>query len=238
MWRTLKEDIQTVFAKDPAARSALEIVLCYPGMQALWLHRLAHFLWKRHFRLLARLLSTISRFLTGVDIHPGARIGRHLFIDHGAGVVIGETAEVGADVLIYQGTVLGGTSLKKGKRHPSVGDNVVVGAGAVILGDITIGDNVRVGSNSVVLKSVPPGATVVGVPGRIVEDHRRPLQALEHGKLPDPIAEAIRHVLKEQEKLKERLRALEPIRVAAGANKPDKRRNAVDSKKKPHIISP
>ncbi len=238
MWRTLREDIQTVFAKDPAARSALEIVLCYPGMQAMWFHRLAHFLWKRHFRLLARLLSTISRFLTGVDIHPGARIGRRLFIDHGAGVVIGETAEVGADVLIYQGTVLGGTSLMKGKRHPTVGNNVVLGAGAVILGAITIGDNVRVGSNSVVLKSVPSGATVVGVPGRIVEDHRRPLQALEHGKLPDPIAEAIRHVLKEQEKLKERLRALEPKRVAAGANTPEKRRNAVDSKKKPHIISP
>jgi serine O-acetyltransferase len=209
MFKTLREDIQTVFAKDPAARSTLDVIFCYPGLHALWLYRVAHFLWQHRLQFLARLLSHISRFLTGIEIHPGARIGKRFFIDHGAGVVIGETAEIGDDVLLYQGVVLGGTTLKKGKRHPTIGNNVVMGTGAVALGSIAIGDRVRVGADSVVVKSVPPGATVVGIPGKIVGDHREPLVDLEHGDLPDPVAEAIRFVLKEQDKLEERLRVLE-----------------------------
>ncbi len=209
MFKTLREDIQTVFAKDPAARSTLEVLLCYPGLHALWFHRLAHFFWRHKVRLLARILSQITRFLTGIEIHPGARIGRRFFIDHGAGLVIGETSEIGDDVLLYQGVVLGGTTSEKKKRHPTVGNNVVIGAGAVALGAITIGDGARIGSGSVVVKSVPPGVTVVGIPGRAVEDHHKPLMDLEHGKLPDPMAEAIRLVLKEQDRLEERLEKLE-----------------------------
>jgi len=209
MFKTLKEDIQTVFAKDPAARSVVEVICFYPGLHALWFHRLAHFLWQHKLRLLARFLSHISRFLTGIEIHPGAKIGKRFFIDHGAGVVIGETAEIGDDVLLYQGAVLGGTTSDKKKRHPTIGNNVVMGAGAVALGAITIGDGARIGSGSVVVKSVPPEATVVGIPGRIVKDHREPSLELEHGKLPDPVAEAIRLVLKEQDKLEERLKRLE-----------------------------
>jgi serine O-acetyltransferase len=209
MFKTLREDIQTIFAKDPAARSTLEVLFCYPGLHALWFHHLAHSLWRHKFRFFARLLSHINRFLTGIEIHPGARIGRRFFIDHGAGVVIGETAEIGDDVLLYQGVVLGGTTLKKGKRHPTIGNNVVMGSGVVVLGPVVIGDGVRVGAGSVVVKSVPPGVTVVGIPGRIVGDHREPLVDLEHGDLPDPVAEAIRFVLREQDKLEERLRILE-----------------------------
>ncbi len=205
----LKEDIQTVFAKDPAARSTLEVLSCYPGLHALWLHRLAHFLWRRKFRLVSRLISHLSRFFTGIEIHPGASIGRRFFIDHGAGVVIGETSEIGDDVLIYQGVVLGGTTTEKKKRHPTIGNNVVIGAGAIALGPITIGDDARIGSGSVVIKSVPAGVTVVGVPGRSVEDRRKPILELDHGQLPDPIAEAIKLVLREQDKLEERLRKLE-----------------------------
>ena len=178
MFKTLREDIQIVFAKDPAARSVPEVIFCYPGVHALWFHRLAHFLWRHKFRFLARFLSQISRFLTNIEIHPGARIGRRFFIDHGAGVVVGETAEVGDDVLMYQGVVLGGTTPEKKKRHPTIGNDVVIGAGAVALGAITIGDGAKVGSGSVVVKSVPPGATVVGIPGRIVEDRHKPLMDL------------------------------------------------------------
>ncbi|NWF77894.1 MAG: serine O-acetyltransferase [Chloroflexi bacterium] len=209
MFKTLREDIQTVFAKDPAARSTLEVIFCYPGLHALWFHRFSHFLWRHKLRFLARLLSHFNRFLTGIEIHPGARVGRRFFIDHGAGVVIGETAEIGDDVLLYQGAVLGGTTLRRGKRHPTIGNNVVMGAGAIALGAITIGDNARIGAGSVVVKSIPPGATVVGIPGRIAEDHRKPLMDLEHGNLPDPVAEAIRFVLRKQDRLEERLRKLE-----------------------------
>ena len=229
MFKTLKEDIQTVFAKDPAARSTLEVIFCYPGLHALWLHRISHFLWHRKLRFLARLVSHISRFLTGVEIHPGAKIGRRFFIDHGAGVVIGETAEVGDDVLIYQGVVLGGTTLKKEKRHPTIGNNVVIGTGAVALGAITIGDGARIGSGSVVVKSVPPGATVVGIPGRIVEDPKKPLMDLEHGRLPDPVAEAIRLVLSEQERQGERLKRLESLAgVATPADESEERRREIE----------
>ena len=209
MFKTLREDIQTVFAKDPAARSKLEVIFLYPGLHALWFHRLAHFLWQHKLRFPARFLSHINRFLSGIEIHPGARIGRRFFIDHGAGVVIGETAEIGDDVLMYQGVVMGGTTLKQGKRHPTVGNNVVMGTGSVALGPIAVGDGVRVGAGSVVVKSVPPGATVVGIPGRIVGDRREALVDLEHGNLPDPVAEAVRFILREQDKLEERLRILE-----------------------------
>ncbi len=227
MFKTLREDIQTVFAKDPAARSVLEVIFCYPGLHALWFHRFAHYLWQHRLWFPARLFSHINRFLTGIEIHPGAKIGRRFFVDHGAGVVIGETAEVGDDVLIYQGVVLGGTTLKKGKRHPTVGDNVVIGTGAAALGAITIGDGARIGSGSVVVKSVPPGATVVGIPGRIVED-KKPLMDLEHGRLPDPVAKAIRLVLKEQDKLEERLKRLEHLTgVIAPADELKKRRRKI-----------
>jgi serine O-acetyltransferase len=209
VFKLLREDIRTVFAKDPAARNVAEVLLFYPGLHALRLHRTANFLWRHRLRFLARGLSFLNRFLTNIEIHPGASIGRRFFIDHGAGVVIGETAEIGDDVLMYQGVVLGGTTLKKGKRHPTVGNNVVIGTGAVALGAITIGDGARIGSGSVVVKSVPAGATVVGIPGRVVDEHRKPLTDLEHGKLPDPVAEAVRLILAEQQKLEERLEKLE-----------------------------
>ncbi len=212
----LKEDISTVFARDPAARSLLEVISCYPGLHALWLHRLAHFLWQRKLHLLSRFISHINRFLTGVEIHPGAKIGRRFFLDHGMGVVIGETAEIGDDVLMYQGVVLGGTSLEKRKRHPTIEKNVVIGAAAILLGPITVGEGARIGANSVVVKSVPPGTTVVGVLGRAVEEERPLIVDLEHGKLPDPIEEIIKQVLERQSKLEERLRELEALlRVAA-----------------------
>ena len=229
MFKTLKEDIQTVFAKDPAARSTLEVLLCYPGLHALWLHRIAHFLWQRRLRLLSRFISHLSRFFTGIEIHPGATIGRRFFIDHGAGVVIGETSEIGDDVLLYQGVVLGGTTTEKKKRHPTLGDNVVIGAGAIALGPITIGDGARVGSGSVVIKSVPPGVTVVGVPGRSVEDRHKPILELDHGKLPDPIAEAIRLVLQEQDRLEKRLANLEhQYGTHATTDKLEKKRKQIE----------
>ncbi len=213
MFSRLKEDIQTVFRDDPAARSYLEVLFCYPGLHAIWLHRIAHWLWNHHLKFLARLLSHINRFLTGIEIHPGAKIGRRVFIDHGMGVVIGETAEVGDDVLIYQGVVLGGTSKEKKKRHPTIKDRVVIGAGAIVLGDITIGDGAKIGSGSVVIKDVPSGATVVGVPGRVVQDVRRAREQievdLEHGRLPDPIADVIKVLMKEQSRLEKRVEELE-----------------------------
>ena len=215
--KTLREDIKTVFARDPAARSKLEVLLCYPGLHALWLHRVAHYLWKHRFRLPARLVSHTSRFLTGIEIHPNAAIGKRFFIDHGSGVVIGETAEIGDDVLIYQGVVLGGTTLEKKKRHPTIGNNVVVGSAAILLGPITIGDGARIGANSVVVRSVPPGAVVVGVPGRIVGGREEPAMDLEHGRLPDPFSEAIRLILEEQARLSERLGKLEASRGFAVA---------------------
>ena len=195
MFQTVKEDIQTVFGKDPAARSVIEVLTCYPGLHALWAHRLAHFLWQHKLRLLARIISHVNRFFTGIEIHPGAKIGRRCFIDHGAGVVIGETTEIGDDVLLYQGVVLGGTTLEKKKRHPTLGNGVEMGSGAIALGPITIGEGARIGSSSVVIRSVPPKVTVVGIPGRVVTKREKPAMDLEHGKLPDPVAEAIRMVM-------------------------------------------
>lgn len=206
----LKEDIQTVFRKDPAARGVVEVLTCYPGLHAIILHRFAHFLWKRGLKYLARLVSHLSRFFTGVEIHPGATIGRRFFIDHGMGVVIGETSEIGDDVLLYQGVVLGGTSQEKKKRHPTVGNHAVIGAGAIVLGAINIGENAMVGAGSVVVKDVPAKATAVGVPARVgLGFSPEELDMLQHGKLPDPIAEAMRFLVKEQESLDARLARLE-----------------------------
>jgi len=233
MFENLREDVKTVFAKDPAARSALEVIFCYPGLHALWFHRLNHFFWRQGFKFLARLLSHFSRWLTGIEIHPGAKIGRRFFIDHGAGVVIGETTEIGDDVLLYQGVVLGGTTLRKGKRHPTLGNNVVLGAGAIALGPIVVSDGARIGAGSVVVKSVSPGATVVGIPGKIVEDRHEPIVDLEHGRLPDPVAEAVRLVLRRQGKLEERLRKLEgagKYRVILPEVKFQKRRKKCENK--------
>jgi serine O-acetyltransferase len=209
MLEIMREDIQTIFEKDPAARNLLEVLTCYPGLHALWIHRIAHFFWRHHFNLLGRLISHMNRFITQIEIHPGAVIGRRFFIDHGAGVLIGETSEIGDDVLMYSGVVLGGTTLEKRKRHPTIGNGVVIGSGAIALGPITIGDDARIGAGSVVVKSVPPGVTVVGVPGRIVIKTEKPAMDLQHGRLPDPVAEAIRLVLKDQQLLEDRLKRLE-----------------------------
>jgi serine O-acetyltransferase len=190
----LKEDLKTVFERDPAARSALEILFCYPGFHALLFYRLAHALWLRKWYFLGRLISHIGRFFTGIEIHPGARIGRRFFIDHGMGVVVGETTEIGDGCTLYHGVTLGGTSWAKEKRHPTLGNNVVVGAGAKVLGPFKVGDNSKIGSNSVVVKEVPVNSTVVGVPGRVVYANgvrNMEKQDLEHGQLPDPGAQAL-----------------------------------------------
>jgi len=207
----MMEDIKSAMEKDPAARSGLEVVLCYPGVHALWFYRIAHFLYNIRMYVIARMVSHLARFLTGVEIHPGANIGRRVFIDHGMGVVIGETSEIGDDSLIYKGVVLGGTTLQRGKRHPTLGKNVVVGSNACVLGPVKIGDGAKIGSGSVVIKDVPQGATVVGVPGRIVE--KRTAEKLEldfeHGNLPDPVADVVKIMLKMQHDMEERLKTIE-----------------------------
>jgi serine O-acetyltransferase len=209
----VREDIQAVYKRDPAARSLWEVLTCYPGLHAIWLHRVAHGLWRRRHLTLARFLSHWNRFLTGIEIHPGARIGRRLFIDHGAGVVIGETAEVGDDVLMYTGVILGGTTSEHTKRHPTIGNAVVLGSHAIVLGNITVGDGAKVGSGSVVVQPVPSGATVVGVPGRVVRvDGRRTesqaQEMLEHGRLPDPVVETLKCLVERVEYLESRLRLM------------------------------
>jgi len=211
MFRILKEDIQAVFARDPAAKSLLEVIFCYPGLHAIWLHRIAHWFWRRKLLFLGRFISHINRFLTGVEIHPGAKIGRRFFIDHGMGIVIGETAEIGDDVLLYTGVVLGGTSLEKIKRHPTIGNKVVISTRATFLGAITIGEGSKIGSGSVVIKPVPPGTTVVGVPGRVVEPKvlTKPVVNLEHGRLPDPVAHKINTISEKQHELEKILNRVE-----------------------------
>jgi serine O-acetyltransferase len=211
MFQRLKEDIQTVTERDPAAKNLLEIILCYPGLHAIWIHRTAHFLHRHQWYTLARLISHMSRWLTGIEIHPGAAIGRRLFIDHGMGVVIGETTEIGDDCLIYKGVVLGGTTLEKKKRHPTLGSRVVVGSNSTVLGAVTIGDGAKIGSGSVVIRDVPPGATVVGVPGRVVESDpgKRAVLDFEHGNLPDPLSDVMKLLLQLHEKLEERVEELE-----------------------------
>ena len=210
--RDLKEDIYTVFERDPAAKSTLEVLLCYPGLHAILVHRITHYFYKRDFFLLARFLSHVNRFFTGIEIHPGAKIGRRVFIDHGHGTVIGETSEIGDDVTIYQGVTLGGTGKEKGKRHPTIGNNVVISAGAQVLGSITIGDSSKVGAGSVVLQDVPPNCTVVGIPGRIKASKTAPTKGvdLEHGKLSDPVAESINSLQERIAKLESLIGSTEP----------------------------
>jgi len=197
MFKSIREDINSVFDRDPAARNALEIILCYPGLHALWIYRVAHWFWVNDFFLIGRIVSHLGRFLTGIEIHPGAKIGKKFFIDHGMGVVIGETAEIGDNVTLYHGVTLGGVTWDKVKRHPTLADNVVIGSGAKILGPFTVGNGAKIGSNSVVVKEVPENATVVGIPGRVVmaapeSDKKQEARPdLEHGKMPDPEAKAI-----------------------------------------------
>lgn len=226
MFARMKEDIASVFSRDPAARNTLEVLLCYPGLHAIWLHRLAHALWVRNARLLARMVSNFARWATGVEIHPGARLGRRFFIDHGMGVVIGETTEIGDDVTLYQGVTLGGTSWNKGKRHPTLEDGVVVGAGAKVLGPFTVGAGAKIGSNAVVTKAVPAGATAVGIPGRIIlkepsaeiseKDATRQAMAEKLGfdaygvtaDMPDPVARAIGQMLDHMHAVDKRLEGM------------------------------
>lgn len=190
MFSRMKEDIEVVFEQDPAARSVWEVVLTYAGLHAVWAHRVAHALFKRKFFFLARVVSQVSRFFTGIEIHPGAKIGRRFFIDHGMGVVIGETCEIGNNVTIFQGVTLGGTGKERGKRHPTLHDNVLVATGAKVLGSITIGENSKVGAGSVVLKHVPPNSTVVGIPGTVViQDGVKVKRNLDHQDMPDPVAD-------------------------------------------------
>lgn len=209
MFGRIKREIQVVFERDPAARSTMEVLLCYPGLKALLYHRIAHWLWVRNFKLLARCISQISRFLTQIEIHPGARIGEGFFIDHGSGVVIGETAEIGDNVTIYQGVTLGGTGKEKGKRHPTIGDNVVIGNGARVLGSFTVGENSRIGAGAVVLREVPPNCTVVGNPGRIVQKNGKRVDLLDHVHLPDPVANMFEALQKELQELHRRVETLE-----------------------------
>ncbi len=227
MFDLMREDIRSVFDRDPAARSNWEVLTCYPGLHALWFHRMAHWFWRRDLRWFARWLAHISRWLTGIEIHPGATIGRRFFIDHGIGVVIGETTVIGDDCTLYQGVTLGGTSWDKGKRHPTLGNNVVVGAGAKVLGPFTVGDDARIGSNAVVTKEVPPGTTMVGPLARPVlrKEHKQPTQAQvalakklgfdAYGltkDMPDPVAHAIsamlEHIHAQDEQLKNICRRL------------------------------
>lgn len=221
MFQGLKETIRVYFERDPAARSVIEILTAYPGLHAIWLHRMNHWLWNRRWYWLARFLSHIARWLTGIEIHPGAQIGKRFFIDHGMGIVIGETSVIGDDCSMYHGVTLGGTTWQKGKRHPTLQNNVVVGAGAKILGPITIGEGARIGSNAVVVKDVPPGATVVGVPGRVVTKKEKLQHRIEMAKkigfdayatthdMPDPVTEALDAVLDHMHKVEQRLEELE-----------------------------
>ncbi|HEY9398227.1 MAG TPA: serine O-acetyltransferase [Burkholderiales bacterium] len=219
MFSRIREDIASVFDRDPAARNTWEVLTCYPGFHALLSHRIAHRLWNAKFRWLARVMSHLARWFTGIEIHPGAVIGRRVFIDHGMGVVIGETAEIGDDTTLYHGVTLGGTSWNKGKRHPTLGKGVVVGAGAKILGPIFVADGAKVGSNAVVVKDVPPGATAVGIPARIIEDQRDQLREAHAAKLgfsayglskadDDPVAQAIRGLTDHTAELERRVETL------------------------------
>jgi len=207
MFKTMRNDIQVALERDPAARNWLEVLLCYTGVHAIWGHRVTHWFWEHRLKLLARWLAQINRFFTGIEIHPGARIGEGVFIDHGMGVVIGETAEIGKNVTLYHGVTLGGVSLKKGKRHPTLEDGVVVGAGAQILGGITLGECSRVGANAVVVESVPRDSVVVGVPGRVVE-HKAHKQSmvpdLNHNKMPDAVGDSLANVIQRLEAIEKR----------------------------------
>lgn len=207
MFKRMKSDIQAVFDNDPAARSWFEVIFTYSGLHAIWSHRMAHAFYRRRWFTIARVISQTSRFFTGIEIHPGARIGNRLFIDHGMGVVIGETCEIGDDVVIYQGVTLGGSGKEKGKRHPTIGNNVVIGSGAKILGSFKIGDQSNIGANSVVLKEVPPESTVVGIPGKVVRLRGKPLDRLSH-QLPDPVIDSMKALQSEIERLQSEIAEL------------------------------
>ncbi len=219
MFSQINADLNAVIQRDPAVRTKLEAALCYPGLHAIWLHRLAHYFYKKGWILFPRLLNTFSRFLTGIDIHPGAKLGPGLFIDHGMGVVIGETTEIGSNVTLYQGVTLGGTGKEKGKRHPTIGNNVVISSGAKVLGSFKVGDNSKIGSGSVVLQEVPPNSVVVGVPGRIVTKNGMRVSSadaetlidLNHDKLPDPVADYEELLAKHMEEINSRLKELETL---------------------------
>lgn len=220
MFARIRKDIQAIFERDPAAKSAVEVILCYPGLHAIWLHRISHWLYKRSFVVLPRVISQFARWLTGIEIHPGAKIGEGLFIDHGMGVVIGETAEIGHNVTLYQGVTLGGTGKEKGKRHPTIGNNVVVATGAKVLGSFKVGDNSKIGAGSVVLKEVPPNATVVGIPGRVVLKNGKKVESatpgvnvdLNHQNLPDPVAEMLLCMQRSMVRLEQRVAEIEEER--------------------------
>lgn len=206
MIKRMKSDISEVFKNDPAARNKLEVILTYSGLHALWSHRIAHWFYKKKWFVFARFISQINRFFTGIEIHPGAKIGERFFIDHGMGVVIGETCEIGDDVVLYQGVTLGGTGKEKGKRHPTIGNNVVISSGAKVLGSFTVGDNSRIGANAVVLSEVPPNSTVVGIPGRIVRLNGKRVDRLDHGgNMPDPVIENFKQLKEEINQLREEL---------------------------------
>ncbi len=215
MFGRLKKDIAVIFERDPAARSTIEVLLCYSGLHVIWLHRISHYLYKRGWVLLPRMISNFGRFLTGIEIHPGAIIGEGLFIDHGTGVVIGETAELGENVTLYQGVTLGGTGKEKGKRHPTIGDNVVVATGAKVLGSFKVGNNSKIGAGSVVLQEVPPNSTVVGIPGKVVWHEGKKINSylcevdLEHGNLPDPVAEMMLCMQRNLLRMEQRISQLE-----------------------------
>lgn len=208
--RRMKEDIRCIFDQDPAARSTIEVILTYSGLHAIWAHRIAHALFKRNLFFLARIVSQVSRFYTGIEIHPGAVIGRRVFIDHGMGVVIGETCEIGDDVTIYQGVTLGGTGKEKGKRHPTIEDNVLIASGAKVLGSITVGENSKIGAGSVVLREVPPHSTVVGIPGKVVMTNGVKVKSKhDHQEFPDPLVEKCDTLEMKIKQLEERLRQIE-----------------------------
>jgi serine O-acetyltransferase len=218
----MREDVDAARHNDPAARNYLEVILAYPGVHALWMHRVAHRLWQARRPTLARVLSHIARFITGIEIHPGAKIGRGVFIDHGMGVVIGETATVGDNCLLYQGVVLGGTSLERKKRHPDLEEGVVVGAGAIVLGPIRIGKGTRIGAGSVVIKDTPPDATVVGVPGKVVAQNGKAVHSpLDHANLPDPLVQALQEIDKRLGALEAKAhdQATEPLNILGAVTK-------------------
>lgn len=227
MFSEIRTDLAAAMERDPAARSKIEILLCYAGVRAILMHRMTHWLWRHQLHFVARFLSEFARFVNGIEIHPAAKIGRGLFIDHGTGVVIGETAEIGDRVLMYQGVTLGGTGKQRGKRHPTIGSNVTLGAGAKVLGAIAIGDNSLIGAGSVVLKSIPANSTAVGVPARVVvQDGRRIAEpSLEHGAVPDPCDRCMERFESSFSSLRERLRSLEDEleRLKDGAGAPARR---------------
>jgi serine O-acetyltransferase len=208
MWKQIRSDIEAVFQNDPAAKSVFEVVLTYSGLHAIWAHRIAHWFYRKGWFTVARVISQISRFFTGIEIHPGARIGKRLFIDHGMGVVIGETCEIGDDVVLYQGVTLGGTGKESGKRHPTIGNNVVISSGAKVLGSFTIGDHSKIGANAVVLSEVPPYSTVVGLKARVVKQNGVSLNKLDHDKLPDPLIDIMTKMQDEIASLREQVNEL------------------------------